>query len=252
MWPILLSGLLAVAPVAEPGRGPLLVSAAISLTEAMEECGEAFTARTGIPVRFNFGPSNALARQIAQGAPVDVFVSADQAQMAFAVDSGAVASESVSTVATNRLVIIEPGRRRPRWKDAAPLVSSTVRRVAAGDPRAVPAGVYAREWLERIGLWSEVAPKLVPATSVRGALSAVRTGAVDAGIVYVTDAQSLGDGSIVFEVNGSDAPRIEYPAGVVTSSPRLGQARAFIQFLRGPVAQQILQRRGFGAPATLR
>ena len=246
MWPILLAWFVAGTPLSASARGPLLVSAAVSLTEALTECGEAFTAATGIKVRFNFGPSNALARQIVQGAPVDVFVSADETQMDFAVHERAVVPATVTPIATNRLVVIVPGTNRQKWRDATPLAGAAIHRVATGDPAAVPAGVYAREWLTRIGLWERVAPKVVPAASVRGALSAVRTGAVDAGIVYRTDVRSGHDTTVVYEVSGSEAPRIVYPAGVATRSPRAPEARAFIHFLLGAAAQRILEKSDFG------
>jgi molybdate transport system substrate-binding protein len=247
MWLIVFLWLLGVGPAGgDPGRAPLLVSAAVSLTEGLSECGSAFNEKTGIPVRFNFGPSNALARQIVQGAPVDVFISADRPQMELAVRSGAISPQTVTAVATNHLVIIVPaGSARP-WSSPAALASSQIRHVAVGDPNAVPAGVYAKDWLQRINLWRAVEPKLVPATSVRGALSAVRTSAVDAGIVYRTDARALDGISIVYEVTGSDAPRIEYPAAIVTGSRRGVEASSFVEFLQSPPAQRILERWGFG------
>lgn len=246
MWPLLAVWLL--GGVAPPGT-ELLVSAAVSMTEALTECGRAFTNAKGIPVRFNFGASNALARQIVQGARADVFVSADVAQMQLAEKNGAIAPGTVAVVSTNRLVIVVPGAGGPRWADAAPLGGTAVRRIAIGDPKAVPAGVYARIWLRRIGLWDEVESKLVPAASVRGALAAVRTGAADAGIVYRTDAPTAAGISVAFEASGADAPDIEYPAAVVARSRNAEGARAFLDFLRGAAARRILQRHGFGVPA---
>jgi molybdate transport system substrate-binding protein len=246
MWPWLFLWLFG----GPPAKPPLLVSAAVSLTEALTECGAAFTASTGIPVRLNFGASNALARQIVQGAPVDLFVSADDAQMRFVEHQGSVVPGSQAVVASNRLVIIVPGPGSARWTSAAPLVGPSIRRIAIGDPAAVPAGVYAKRWLQRIGLWIAAEPKLVPAATVRGALSAVRTGAADAGIVYRTDARADEDTAVVFEVIGPDAPPIEYPAAVVRQSRRAADARLFLEFLRGPVAQEIFRRRGFDPPAS--
>jgi molybdate transport system substrate-binding protein len=246
MWLLLILWLL---PARAPAGEPLLVSAAVSLTEALTECGDAFTNRTGIPLTFNFGASNALARQISKGAPVDLFVSADVAQMEYAVRAGAIVRESVSIVAANRLVVIVRGTQARRWASPSPLAAPDVRRIAIGDPAAVPAGVYAKQWLERIGLWSAVTMKLVPAASVRGALAAVRSGAADAGIVYMTDARSATDISVAFEVTGPDSPAIRYPAGIVNGSRRQADARAFLQFLRDPAAQRLLQARGFLAPA---
>jgi molybdate transport system substrate-binding protein len=248
MWLILLLGLLPGSAPPAPAGVPLLVSAAVSLTEALTECGEAFTAATGVPVQFNFGASNALARQIVKGAPVDVFVSADQAQIAFTVREGGIRPGSVSVIATNQLVIIVPADAPARWHGADTLESPEIRRIAVGDPTAVPAGVYAKQWLEAIGLWKRVEPKLVPAASVRGAVAAVKTGAADAGIVYRTDAQAIKGVAVVFEVTDSAAPAIEYPAGVVARSEHAADARAFVEFLRSAPAQRILRRWGFGPP----
>lgn len=239
-----------LSPPAEPA-GPLLVSAAISLTEALSACGASFTASTGIPVRFNFGPSNALARQIVEGAPVDVFVSADEAQMQFAARSGAVTAGDVRIIATNRLAIVVAGRRETTWSSAAPLSGPGVKRVAVGDPRAVPAGVYAKRWLQTVGQWNTLESKLVPTTSVRGALAAVRSGAADAGIVYITDARIADGVRVVYEVTGPDAPTIVYPASVVTRSRHAAEARRFVAFLQGKAGQRILERHGFG-PARIR
>ena len=171
---------------------------------------------------------------------------ADRPQMELVVRSGAISPQTVTAVATNHLVIIVPAGSARSWSTPAALASSQIRHVAVGDPNAVPAGVYAKDWLQRINLWRVVEPKLVPATSVRGALSAVRTGAVDAGIVYRTDARALDGISIVYEVTGSDAPRIEYPAGIVTGSRRGVEAAGFVEFLQSPPAQRILERWGFG------
>ncbi len=253
MWPLLFSWLLAAsapaggAVAASPAS--LLVSAAVSLTEAMTECGEAFGKATGTPVRVNFGASNALARQIARGAPVDVFVSADELQMAYAVRAGGIEPGSVTTVATNELVIVVPGRGAVRWSGPARLEDPSIHRIALGDPAAVPAGVYARQWLERIGLWRLVEPRVVPAASVRGALAAVSGGAADAGIVYRTDAARAPETTVVFEVSGDRAPAIRYPAAVVRQSRNPRVARQFVEFLRSAAGQRILSRHGFGPPA---
>jgi molybdate transport system substrate-binding protein len=221
------------------------------LTEALTECGSAFTEAAGIEVRFNFGPSNALARQIIQGAPVDIFVSADAAQMEVAVRAGAILPGSVRTIATNTLVIVVPGSRARSWDNPSPLAGAQVRRIATGDPNAVPAGVYAKVWLQRIGMWNAVRDKIVPTGSVRGALAAVRSGAADAGIVYRTDVRALREVTVVFDVTGRDAPDIEYPAGIVTRSTRSAGATRFIEFLRTPAARRILQRHGFGPLSAL-
>jgi molybdate transport system substrate-binding protein len=234
--------------VSPPQSGALLVSAALSLTEALSECGAAFEARTGHPVTFNFGPSNVLARQIINGAPVDLFVSADELQLDLVARAGALLPAPRVAVASNVLVVVTRADGSGKWTDPRTLASPRIRRIAVGDPHAVPAGVYARQWLERIGLWATLNDKLVPTHSVRGALSAVANGAADAGIVYRTDARSSPKVSVAYEVTGEMAPAIVYPAAVPRQSRNRETARLFVDFLRGPEGRQIMAARGFSPP----
>jgi molybdate transport system substrate-binding protein len=221
----------------------LTVAAAVSLTDAMTDVAGAWRRETGREVIFNFAGSNTLARQILQGAPVDVFVSADERQMDRV--SGAIESASRVPVARNTLVVIVPGRGRARWSDPAALNSAAVSRIAIGDPEAVPAGVYARIWLEKIGLWDGSRSRIVPTVNVRAALAAVDTGSVDAAIVYRTDARLEGSHSVVYEVPASDAPAILYYAAVVARSRDAAGAREFVRFLAGEEGAAILERHGF-------
>jgi molybdate transport system substrate-binding protein len=243
---VLLSG--AAVPVERVAGAPLLVSAAVSLTEALSECGSAFERSAGRRISFNFGASNVLARQILHGAPVDVFVSADAAQMDLVDRAGVLRSGSRQTVVSNTLVIIATGHDGPRWADPRRLASPVVRRIAMGDPKAVPAGVYARQWLERAGLWRDVQGRIVPAGSARGALAAVAGGAVGAGIVYRTDARVSRGVHVVFEVAGEAAPAILYPAAVVRQARDPEGAQLFVEFLLGSEAQRIFAAHGFLPP----
>lgn len=236
-------------PAPEPsGPSRLLVSAAVSLTEALTDCGDAFLAGTGRRVTFNFASSNTLARQIAYGAPVDAFVSADEAQMDVVERAGALVPGSRVAIAGNTLVVVVAGATAETWPEPSRLLSPSIRRIAVGDPQAVPAGVYARAWLQHIGIWPRLQDRLVPARSVRGALALVEGGAVDAAIVYLTDARVAQRVSVVYEVRGAAAPAVLYSAAVVRQSRNPEGARAFVQFLRGEAGQQILARHGF-APA---
>lgn len=224
---------------------PLLVSAAVSLTEALTECARSFERTTGHQVSLNFGASNALARQIVNGAPVDVFVSADEAQMAFVAQRGGLLPGTRRPIAGNALAIVTTGDDVQRWRDPSTLASREVRRVAMGDPRAVPAGVYAKQWLERIGLWRAVESKVIPSGSVRAALAAVAGGAVDTAIVYRTDVRAVRGVSIVYEVTGEHAQAIVYPAAVTSQARDVELARRFIEFLRSAEGQKILVSHGF-------
>jgi molybdate transport system substrate-binding protein len=231
-----LLALLLAAVLLLPPPAPLTVSAAISLTDVMEALAPLYVRGGGAPVRFNFGPSNALARQIARGAPVDLFVSADESQMevaAAAIDAG-----TRVNLLSNRLAIVT-GRVTPvRLSSVDALTGSDVRRIAIGDPAAVPAGVYARQYLQTRGLWDTLRPRLVPVSSVRAALAAAENGSVEAAIVYESDTvRSRVD--VAFVVSGADAPRILYPAAVVKSSRRRDEAVAFLKFLCGAEAATI-------------
>jgi molybdate transport system substrate-binding protein len=225
-------------------REPLVVSAAVSLTEALGEIGRAYEAAGGGRVTFNLAGSNVLARQIVNGAPVDVFVSADDAQMDVVEKAGMLASDGRVAVTANQLVVVTGSHVRP-IASAHELTDRAIKRIAIGDPAAVPAGVYAKAYLERIGVWGRLEPKLVPTTNVRAALTAVQTGAADAAIVYATDARTAPDLRLALTIAGAESPRIVYPAAIVKTTRRESAARAFLTFLRSPAAQQIFARHGF-------
>jgi molybdate transport system substrate-binding protein len=224
--------------------GTLTVSAAVSLTEVLEDVARAYRTAAGGSVAFNVAGSNVLSRQIVNGAPVDVFVSADEAQMDVVERAGLIVPGSRAPVAGNRLaVVISAGA--PALTTLEELAGTRIRRIAIGDPAAVPAGVYARAYLSRVGLWPRLAGKIVPTANVRAALSAVQNGTTDAAIVYATDAALLEGLRTVVVVSGPDSPRIVYPAAVVRTTRKAEAAAGFIEFLRGPAAQRIFQRHGF-------
>jgi molybdate transport system permease protein len=247
----LLTALLALAaahPGADPGGAAdrsIVVSVAVSLTEAIGAVGRDFEARTGVHVSLNFGGSNSLAQQIVAGAPVDLFISADEAQMRLVEASGRVAAGTRVDLARNRLVIVVPPDRVSLIRRPQDLLSPSVRRIAVGDPSAVPAGVYTREYFERLGMWRALQPKVVPGTSVRAALAAVDAGEADAALVYATDARIARHAVVAYEVPAGESPRIVYPAAVVAGSPHPEDARAFLAALQGPAASATFARYGF-------
>lgn len=226
------------------GHGPLTVSAAISLGEALEDAGAAYQKAGGAAVTLNLAGSNVLARQIVAGAPVDVFISADEAQMDVVDRAGLLVPGTRTAIAGNELVVVVD-RTRTGITSIQDLAGQGIRRIAIGDPQAVPAGIYARVYLERIGLWEQLAPRMVPSTNVRAALVAVQKGAADAAIVYATDARTAPDMRVAVSIAGRYAPRIAYVAAVVKSSRRAAEAARFVTFLRTTGAQQIFERHGF-------
>jgi molybdate transport system substrate-binding protein len=243
MWRVLV----AIAVVLSLQNGPvpaITVSAAVSLTDAVQEIA-AIYGKTGARVNLNLAASNVLSRQIVNGAPVDVFISADEAQMALVEKAGLIAGGTRIPLLGNRLAIVVRSDRSFEVTSPAALASDAVKRIAVGDPEAVPAGVYAKTYLQRIGLLSTLQPKLLPSTSVRAALSAVETGGADAGIVYVTDARVSTRVRISVVIGGPEAPEIVYPACVIQSSTRREAAAAFLTFLQSEDAGRVFERYGF-------
>jgi molybdate transport system substrate-binding protein len=231
---------LAAAPPAE--RENVSVFAAASLADALAEVGQAWEAASGHHALFNFGASSDLSRQIRAGAPADVFFSADSAQMDALEHAGLVRAADRSDLLSNTLVVIVPVASTARV--SGPRDLAAFKTIALADPQAVPAGVYARTWLEDLGLWRELAPRVVPTLHVRAALAAVESENVEAGIVYRTDAATSKRARIALEVPREQGPAIRYPVAPLTRSTR-SAALAFVRFLRSPAARAVFTRYGF-------
>ncbi len=229
------------APAASPGRGETFVFAAASLADVLTEIGKTWEAASGNHPVFNFGASSDLARQVMAGAPADVFFSADTAQMGLLMRQGLVrAGDSVELI-SNTLVVIVPASSKARVASAADL--SAFARIALADPEAVPAGVYARSWLEAEGVWSALASRIVPTLHVRAALTAVESSNTDAGIVYKTDAVRSTRARIALEVAEERGPRIRYPVAPLAAARP--SAAAFVAYLQTPAARAVFVRHGF-------
>ncbi|WP_372798096.1 molybdate ABC transporter substrate-binding protein [Pontiella sp.] len=221
--------------VATAARAGLSVFAAASTTDAMNDLAAAYRAGGGESIRFNFASSGALARQIDAGAPADVFVSANVKWMDWLEGRVENISATRFNLAANALVFIAPP-----GSDIA-FDGSVAGRIAVGDIKSVPAGMYAREALEHLGWYSEWKPHLVQASSVRTALLYVQRGEVSAGIVYATDARAAGLPILGTFPPESHSPII-YPAAAVTEKE---SALAFLEFLKSDKAKEILKRHGF-------
>lgn len=244
----------AVSPAAAQVRSrpvrEVVVSAAVSLTEVLQQAAPIYQAKTGERVVLNLGASNTLARQIAFGAGVDVFISADEAQMnvvAAQVDSG-----SRVDLLSNRLAIAVPDDRPRSMASARDLLDPAIRRIAIGDPAAVPAGVYAKQYLQALGIWPDLAMKVIPSGSVRLALVAVESGAADAAIVYHTDIATSVHVREALVIPVAEGPRIVYPAALVRGGKNPEGGRQLLAFLRSPEAIAIFTRNGFLAPMAAR
>jgi molybdate transport system substrate-binding protein len=231
--------LLGVGPCASAAE--ITVFAAASLADALSEIGKSFGSATGHHVAFNFGASSDLARQIRAGAPADVFFSADQAQMDVVTQAGAARAADRVDVLSNTLVVVVPAKTPRRLQ--APEEIASFERLALADPQAVPAGVYARKYLEEIGIWSRLADRIVPTLNVRGALAAVESENVPAAIVYRTDAAISSRVSVAFEVPRAAGPAIVYVMAPLAKAS--APARLFADELASARAARVYEKYGF-------
>lgn len=232
----------ALAPTAY--ADDLTVSAAASLTNAFNDIGKDFeAAHPGTHVVFNFAASDVLLKQIEQGAPADVFASADEATMDRASSASHIEPATRHDFAANSLVVIVPTAGKPP-KALADLKADTYKHIAIGNPDSVPAGRYARQALTDAGLWDSLQPRLVQAQNVRQALDYVARSEAEAGFVYATDAASQKSKVAVALTVPTSTP-VRYPIAAVKSSQHTAQARQFVDFVLSKPAQATLQKYGF-------
>lgn len=223
----------------------ITVFAAASLTDSLREIGDAYQQRTRKRIVFNFAGSSTLARQIDAGAPADIFFSADEAKMDWLEMRGLVVTNSRRSCLGNVLVVVVASAEGAAVHRPEDLAMPWVKRIALADPKAVPAGMYARAWLEGRDLWTEVAPKVVPTENVRAALSAVEAGNADAAVIYRTDAVISKKVRVAVTVPRGEGPAIRYPVARLRESRQPEAAQAFLDFLTGAEAQRVFARHGF-------
>lgn len=207
--------------------------AAASLTDALQEIAANYKTDR---IVLQFGASNLLARQIEAGAPADVFLSADERTMNALEAKKLIDPRTRISVLSNTLVIIgvtHPAQLR------------TIETIALAEPSTVPAGVYARMYLQKLGLWSAVQSKVIPTENVRAALAAVDAGNADAAIVYATDARMAKQVRACYRVPQNDGPAISYPFAVVAAAEHPQAARRFLAYLRTKAALQVFAKYGF-------
>lgn len=235
------------APVASWAR-EVTVFAAASMTDAMKDVSVEWAKAGHEPPRLSFGSSSTMARQIEQGAPANLFVSADLKWMAYLIGKQLIATDTRIDLLGNTLVLIVPANR-PRQVvigpdlDLAALLGADGR-IATGDPAHVPVGLYAREALTRLGLWAAITPRLARTEDVRTALLLVERGEAPAGIVYGTDAAASTGVMIAGTFPPDSHKPIIYPFAV-TRAGDTKETRAFMTFLTGPHARAVFVRRGF-------
>jgi molybdate transport system substrate-binding protein len=231
--------------IGQADHKPITVSAAASLTDALTAIGKDYGSHGMGAVRFNFAASNVLARQITAGAPADMFISADEAQMDLVGAAHLIKEGTRVALLRNQLAVIVPNDRPRTLKSFREIADPAFKRIALGDPEAVPAGVYAKQYLQTQGLWDAVKDRVVPTGSVRAALAAVETGAADAGIVYRTDARIALRAAVAWVVPADQGPRIVYPAAIVKTTSAPDEAQRFLEYLRGGNAALTFEHFGF-------
>lgn len=221
----------------------LNVSAASSLTDALKAIAPEYEKQSGDHVIFNFAASSALARQIEEGAPADLFFSADEAQMDRLQKADRIEEKSRRNLLSNTLVVVAPNESTMQLTSAADL--RKVERIAVGDPKLVPVGVYTRSYLEKSGLWQELEAKIIPTENVRAGLAVVESGNAEVAFVYKTDAAISKKVKIIFSVPPDEKAPINYPAALVKRDASNPAAEKFLSYLSSEAAGKIFEQFGF-------
>jgi molybdate transport system substrate-binding protein len=225
----------------------LTVFAAASLKEALDDAAAAYRKQTGVPVRVSYAASSALARQIEQGAPADVFFSADLEWMDYLQQRNRLDVATRRSLLGNRLVLIAPRASKAQVdlrRPATLLAALGDGRLAVGQTRTVPAGKYAKASLESLSLWNGVRPRLAESESVRAALMLVARGETPLGIVYASDAKAEPGVRVVATFPEDSHRPIVYPVAALRGA-RAAQAARFLQWLASPAADALFTKRGF-------
>lgn len=237
----LLSAVLMLGLAGKSSAGEVTVFAAASLNDALKEIAALHQKNSDDTVRFNLAASNTLALQIKEGAPADMFFSADEASMDRVAEQ--IDSTTRRIALSNTLVIVVAAE--DGLKISAPADLAAVRRLALAEPQTVPAGIYAKEWLQKQNLWKALMGKIVPTDNVRACLAAIESGNVDAGIVYKTDALISKKVRIALEVPQADGPKISYPVALAKNGKNAEGAKKFLAFLATPEARAVFVKYGF-------
>ena len=223
----------------------LIIFGAMSLADALTEVSQRFGAVQNIKVYCNFAGSSTLQRQIEKGAPADVFISASPKQINVLQQKGLLYEDSRRAILTNRLVLVAPADRSLTMTDVGLLTQDPIRRIAIGEPNSVPAGIYGKEALTHLGVWTAVQSKLVPGADVRSTLAYVESGEIDVGIVYQTDAAISEKVRIIYQFPDSIHSPIVYPAAVLRNTGHEAIAQAFLEYLQTAEVAAIFGKYGF-------
>lgn len=234
-------------PTSQSAPATLLIAAAASLQTVLQDIMPLYVqAHPGQTITYHFAASGALQQQIEQGAPGDVLIAAAAKQMDALQAKNLLAAGTRQDLLTNQLVLITPKAAAVALTEFQQLVKPEVQRIAIGEPRTVPAGQYATEVLQNLGILPQVAAKFLLQNTVKAVLAAVETGNVDAGIVYITDAQRSAQVTVVATAEAKLHKPIRYPIAVLQSSQFPNAARQYVEFLQSAPAQALFKQYGFG------
>jgi molybdate transport system substrate-binding protein len=228
------------------GRNPthVTVGAAASLRHAMPELIEQYRAASGVAIDVTYGASDTLANEVERGAAIDALVLADGGELDRLIGTRTITADSRRAIATNTIVLVGVAGSKQTFQSLATLPEPS--KLAVGDPTTVPAGRYARQYLERLGTWATLEPRLVFGGDVAGVLALAKQGRAALAIIYRTDARTAKPLVILDEP--ADAPVASVVAGIATHSTHADSARGFVDFLASARGQQILARHGFAPP----
>jgi molybdate transport system substrate-binding protein len=232
-------------PAKSASANEVLVSAAASLIDVLKEISTAYQGKSRPTIKLNFGPSTGLARQIEEGAPADIFFSADLPQMDALDKKNLLEPGTRKNLLSNQLVIIVPTDSKLKVTSPKDLLKAEVKRIALAEPSTVPVGVYSSKYLADEGLWNQLKARVVPVQDVRATLAAVESGNVEAGLVYKTDAAVSKKVKIAYEVPVDKGPKITYPIAIVKESRRKDAARDVLNFVQSPAAKNAFKKYGF-------
>ena len=234
----------AATPVARPVE--LTISAAVSLKDALKDVQTAYLKKAPqVKLVFNLGASGSMQKQIEQGAPADIFISAAPKQMNELESKNLIQKPTRRNLVENKLVLIVPQNSQLKIAKFEELANSDVKKLGIGEPSVVPAGQYAQQALKKLGIWDPVVDRIVFAKDVRTVLAYVETGNVDAGIVYKTDAASSNKVKIVATAPAGSHQPVLYPAAILASSKNVKAAEEFMVFLSSPDGKAIFEKHGF-------
>lgn len=224
----------------------LLVSAAASLTDVLNELGDIYMEEnSNVDIKFSYGSSGALQAQIEEGAPVDVFFSAAQKQMDALEEGGHIVSDTRKTLLINKVVLIAPVDSQLEIESFEDLLKDDIEKIAIGDPSNVPVGQYSEEMFTNLNILDDITPKAVYATDVRTVLTWVESGEVDCGLVYATDAYTTDKVKIIAESPEGSHKEVSYPIAAIKDSKNLDAAKAFIDFLSTEEVAETFKKYGF-------